>query len=417
MTVSPAAKPAAELPVGAQALNWRRNLLWLWIVNALTQFGVYSAIPFIPLYLQRELGVHDPRQIAFWVGLSGSAIGVSLILTGPVWGRIADRSGRKSMALRATGVGGLFVAAAALVQTPLQLVGVRFLTGSVAGNQSAITALIGSETPDSEVGRALGLIGSATAVGRAMGPLFGALLVTWIGLRYQFALAGLLMCAAVIPLTFLVGETDRRSEPSRSLSLRQLLRAAPASNLRMAGLLLVAQAIANVANFTAVQFLGVKIIETVSTNPGWFTALAFTASGACTAVGALSYSFVVARVGYRPVAATATALFGVGVAAIALGRNPLEIVIAAGLMGTVFGACVPALNSMIGLESPEPLRATVFGVGNSLMGIALVMVPALAGFVAATIDVSTALLGVAGGTVLCAIALFLFTREPQLTGH
>jgi MFS family permease len=241
--------------------------------------------------------------------------------------------------------------------------------------------------------------------------------VTWIGLRYQFALAGLLMFAAVIPLTFLVGETDRRREPSRRLSLRQLVRAAPASNLRMAGLLLVAQAIANVVNSTTAQFLGLRILETVSTNPGFFTGLAFAASGACTAVGALGYSFVVARVGYRPVAAAATALFGVGVAAIALGRSPLEIVIAAGFMGTVFGACIPALNSMIGLESPEPLRATIFGIGNSLMGIALAIVPALAGFVAATINVPTALLGIAGGTVLCAAALLVFAREPEPTGH
>jgi len=51
---------------GVPLLDWRRNLLWLWIVNALTQFGVYSAQPFLPLYIQSELGVHDPRQVAFW---------------------------------------------------------------------------------------------------------------------------------------------------------------------------------------------------------------------------------------------------------------------------------------------------------------------------------------------------------------
>jgi MFS family permease len=84
------------------------------------------------------------------------------------------------------------------------------------------------------------------------------------------------------------------------------------------------------------------------------------------------------------------------------------------MMGTVFGACLPALNSMIGLETPEPLRATVFGIGNSMLGIALTLVPALAGFVAATIDVSTALLGVAAGAVICGTALFVFGREPRL---
>jgi MFS family permease len=401
-------------PSGGSPLDWRRNLLWLWVVNALTQFGVYSAHPFIPLFIHKELGVRDPRDVAAWVGLAGSAVGVSLFLSGPIWGRIADRVGRKSMALRATGIGGLFVAMTALVTTPLQLIAVRFLTGTVAGNQSAITALVGAETPQHEVGWALGVIGSATAVGRAAGPVLGGLLVMWVGLRYQFAVAGLLMTAAVIPLMFLVGETDRRREPSRRMSLRQLIRDVPAADRRVIGMLLVIQAIATVANFTNAQFLGLKLIETEPGNPSFYTGLAFSAAGGFTAIGALTYSRFVARFGYRIVAAVATALFGVGVAGIALSNNPVEIVISAAAMGAVFGACIPALNSMIGLECPEPLRATIYGTGNSLVGIMLAIVPLLAGLVAVSFGVSIALFGVAVGAMLCGATLFVVGREPKV---
>ncbi len=83
-------------------------------------------------------------------------------------------------------------------------------------------------------------------------------------------------------------------------------------------------------------------------------------------------------------------------------------------MGIAFGASIPALNSMIGLECPEPLRATVFGVGNGLYGIALVIVPALTGFVAATVGVSPSLCGVAVAPVLCGAALLVFGREPNV---
>ena len=401
-------------PTGPAPIDWRRNLLWLWVVNALTQFGVYSAHPFIPLYIQSELGVHDPRQVASWVGLAGSAVGVSLFISAPVWGRMADRIGRKSMVFRATGVGGLIVASAALVQTPLQLIGVRFLTGTVAGNQSAITALVGAETPRHEVGRALGIIGSATAIGRAAGPLLGGLLVIWIGLRYQFAVAGLLMTVAVVPLMFLVGETDRRREPSRRLSLRHLLRGVPASDLRVLLMLLVVSAVVNVANFTNAQFLGLKLIETVPGNPSFVTGVAFSAAGGCTAIGALTYSWFVRQFGYRWVAAASTALFGIGIAGMALGNNPVQIVIAAAAAGVVFGACIPALNSMVGLECPEPLRATMYGTGNSLVGILLAIVPLLAGLVAASFGVSIALLAVAVGAVVCGLTLFVFGREPQV---
>jgi len=387
-------------------------LLWLWIVSAVTQFGVYSAQPFTPLFIQRELGVHDPHQISLWVGLSGSAIGVSLIVSSPFWGRIADRFGRKSMAVRATGLGGLFVAALAFVQTPMQLVVVRFLSGSVTGNQAAMAALVGSETPNSEVGRAYGLIGSSVAVGRSIGPLLGGLLVVRIGLRYQFALAGLLMCAAVVPLIFRVRETSRRNEPHRKLSLRQLVTLVPRDNLRMAALLVMVQGAANIVNFTSAQFLGVKIIESASGSAGFYTGLTFTAAGICTAAGALAYSFVASRFGYRAVAAATTVLLGAGVAAIAIETQPSLIVLAAAGTGLAFGACIPALNSMIGLESPEPLRATIFGIGTALFGVLLATVPTLAGLLASATDVSRMLLVISVGAVAGGSALLLFGREP-----
>jgi MFS family permease len=222
------------------------------------------------------------------------------------------------------------------------------------------------------------------------------------------------MTAAVIPLMFLVGETDRRREPSRRMSLRQLIRDVPAADLRVLGMLLVIQAIANVANFTNAQFLGLKLIEAEPGNPSFYTGLAFSAAGGFTAIGALTYSRFVARFGYRIVAAAATALFGVGVAGIALSNNPVEIVISSAAMGAVFGACIPALNSMIGLECPEPLRATIYGTGNSLVGILLAIVPLLAGLVAVSFGVSIALFGVAVGAMLCGATLFVVGREPKV---
>jgi MFS family permease len=388
--------------------------MWLWVVNVLTQFGVYSAHPFIPLYIRRELGVHSDNEAAFWVGVAGSAIGLSMILSGPVWGRVGDRFGRKTMTLRAAGLGGLFVASAALVQTPLQLVGVRFLTGSVAGTQSTITALVGSETPPSSVGWALGVIGSATAVGRAAGAMLGGLLVVWVGLRYQFALAGLLMSAATIPLVFLVKETDRRREMSRRASLRTLLAAAPAGTVKMALLLLVVQSVANVTNFTTNQFLGVKLIESAHGDPALLTGLAFTVGAGATAIGALGYSTLVSRFGYRRVAAIAAALFGAGTVGVGLSQDPAAIIAAIGCSGVVLGACIPALSSMVGLESPEPLRATIYGAGNSMVGVGLIIVPLLTGVVAATIGVSAALVGVGIGAVISGLLLLVAGREPTI---
>jgi MFS family permease len=195
-----------------------------------------------------------------------------------------------------------------------------------------------------------------------------------------------------------------------------LLARAPGDNIRVAALLLVVQAIATVTNFTTNQFLGVKLIESAHGDPAFFTGLAFTVGAAATAIGALGYSRLVGRLGYKPVAAIAAALFGVGTVAVGLSADPIAIIAATGCSGVVFGACIPALNSMVGLESPEPLRATVYGAGNSMIGVGLIIVPLLTGAVAATIGVSVALVGVGVGAALSGIVLLVAGREPKTPG-
>jgi MFS family permease len=241
----------------------------------------------------------------------------------------------------------------------------------------------------------------------------GGVLVALIGLRYQFVVGGLLMAGAAIPLVFLVRETDRRHEPSRRMSLGKLIRTMSPSQMRTLGLLLTLVAVAQVLNFTLTQFLGLRVVETVGANANLIIGLTFAVFGGCTALGALTYASIVTRVGYKPVAAWSMGLFGLGMVGVAISRQPALIVAAAAGMGIAFGASFPVLNTMVGLESPEPVRATVFGVGNSLVGLGFVIVPALAGLVASAVSVSAALLCLAVGAGLCTVALLLFSHEPQ----
>ena len=56
-------------------------------------------VPFLPLYLQ-ELGVTDPGQISIWSGVIFGVNFLTAFLFAPLWGKIADRQGRKLMVLR-----------------------------------------------------------------------------------------------------------------------------------------------------------------------------------------------------------------------------------------------------------------------------------------------------------------------------
>ena len=78
----------------------RRNQL----VTVAMVFAVFTGfafvLPFLPLFV-RELGVEEPERAALWAGV---LIGVAPLLAGllaPVWGRLADRHGHKSIAVKA----------------------------------------------------------------------------------------------------------------------------------------------------------------------------------------------------------------------------------------------------------------------------------------------------------------------------
>src|SRR5439155_2114300 len=74
--------------------------------------GFTLVMPFLPLYI-RQLGVTDVGEIALWTGLClGVTPGITAVLS-PLWGRLADRYGRKIMVERSLVCFGVMMAAMA----------------------------------------------------------------------------------------------------------------------------------------------------------------------------------------------------------------------------------------------------------------------------------------------------------------
>src|SRR5947199_9545547 len=125
---------------GPRPDGWRLNV-WVLTLSVFISFvGFQFFSPFLPLYI-RELGVTDPAKIALWSGLQAAVTpGVSGILS-PVFGRLADRFGRKMMLIRSLIGFVVIVAAMGLVTSVEQLFLARVILRLLAGFTPVLRAL------------------------------------------------------------------------------------------------------------------------------------------------------------------------------------------------------------------------------------------------------------------------------------
>jgi MFS transporter, DHA1 family, multidrug resistance protein len=202
-----------------EEFNWKRNLIVLWCCVFLVCASYTMVIPFLPLFLLKELQL--PVGLAkMW---SGGIIAITFVVAGvmaPFWGARGDVIGQKKNALRA-GIGlGLCYFLSGVVVTPGQLLGVRLLTGIISGFVPACMTMASSSLPEEKTGWGMGLMQTANFSGSIMGPLLGGLLSSWFGMRTSFFVAAVSLLVATAAIYFMVSEPKQVITQSSPTSVK-----------------------------------------------------------------------------------------------------------------------------------------------------------------------------------------------------
>ncbi|MBV6824629.1 MFS transporter [Pseudomonas sp. PD9R] len=131
-------------------------------------------------------------------------------------GRLGDLLGRRRLLLSGIGLFTLASALCGLAPTLGWLVGARALQGLGAAIMMALTlAFVGETVSKDKTGSAMGLLGTMSAMGTAMGPSFGGLLVAGFGWRAIFlitvplGLLTLLLAHRFLPVDRQKAKTER----------------------------------------------------------------------------------------------------------------------------------------------------------------------------------------------------------------
>ena len=120
-----------------------------------------------------------------WVVLAYLIV-VTVLVAGA--GRLGDLVGRRRLLIAGIGVFTLASALCGLAPTLGVLVAARALQGAGAAVMMALAiAFVADTVPKARAGSAMGLLGTVSAVGTALGPALGGLLIAGVGWRGLFA--------------------------------------------------------------------------------------------------------------------------------------------------------------------------------------------------------------------------------------
>ena len=182
---------------------WKKNLPVLWIAVFLCCASYTSCIPFLPVYIMREMGV-DPSEVNFWAGISFAVTFLGCTVMAPYWGALADHVGQRKMAIRAGYGLALTYFLTGACQDIYQLIGVRILCGVVAGFVPACMSMASSSLTESRMGWGMGLMQTALSSGTIMGPLMGGYMASWFGMRMSFYVGSIALFTATTAVMFIV---------------------------------------------------------------------------------------------------------------------------------------------------------------------------------------------------------------------
>ena len=356
---------------------WRRNL-WVCMLGSFTTLVAMTLLlPFLPLYVA-ELGVSDPAAIARWSGVAYGATFFTAALTAPLWGRLADRYGRKLMLMRASLGMAIAMALIGMASTPWELVALRLLAGLLGGYASGSTILIASQTPKTHTGWALGMLSSGIMAGNVVGPLIGGLLPPLIGIRATFWLAGGVIFLAFLATCFLLQEAPRPAMPRRDLPSASLsLRSGILPLMLLTGMLLI------FANMSVEPIITLYVAQFIQ-QPHQITLMAGVVMSAAALGSILSAAWLgrlADRIGHWRVLIAGLLVAALLLIPQAFITSAWQLVALRFWMGGAMGGLLPCIASLIRHHVPTEQVGRALGWSTSAQYVGQVSGPLFGGFV------------------------------------
>lgn len=370
--------------------HWRRNLSVAVFGSFSTAVSLTMLLPILPQFVG-QLGVGSQAAVIEWSGIAFGATFLGTAVTSPLWGRLADRFGRKPMLVRAALGMTVFMSLIGVADSVYQLVALRLLAGLIGGYNSAATVMVGTQAPSRRAGWALGVLSTGAVAGSLLGPLVGGLLPGWIGLRATFFAGGGIIATAALLTIFLVKEDFDPARDSRRPAAVDA--AAPPHRAKRAvvATLVVMAMMVLLANMSIEPIITVYIAH-VGVSGEHLTRIAGVVM-ACSALGSMltapRLGALADRIGSWKVIVACLAVTGLVMVPQALVTSWWELAGLRLLMGMSLAGLLPAINKLARQAVAEGGAGQMLGYLQSAQSAGMVLGPLLGGAIAVHVGLSS----------------------------
>jgi DHA1 family multidrug resistance protein-like MFS transporter len=384
-------------------VTWRRNLFAVTAASFIGFTGFTLVMPFLPLYFQ-QLGVHDVGEIAMWSGLS---LGVTPALTAmlaPLWGRLADRYGRKIMVERSLVSFVFLMTALAFVRHPWQVFALRAVQGFFAGYGGLALAMAADSAPRDRMAYAIGFVQTAQRLGPAIGPIVGGAVAQLVGLRRAFMVTAAFYLVALVIVFFMYDERQAPHHEDRASAGRVTFR----NVLAFENFLLLMVVIFGLQfvdrSFGPVLPLYVAGLGTPVDRVPIVAGVLFSIAAASGAFGHHICGGLLRRATARWVIATSAALGATGALVYVLAGNAWFLLLGSPVFGVAIGVATTAAYTAASSVMPGSARGAGFGLLTTASLAGLALSPIVSGILGATSIRAVFVLDV---VLLVALAMFV----------
>ena len=342
---------------------WKRNLIFCWFGMFVTGIGMSQIAPILPIYI-KHLGIENTSLIE---QLSGIAFGVTFIISAifsPIWGRAADKFGRKPMLLRASLGMAIVIFTMGFARNVYELIGLRLLQGVISGYSTACTTLIATQTDNENAGWALGVLSTANIAGSLLGPSIGGLIQENFGSQNVFFITGALLFIAFITTVIFVKESFKREEKEIP-NMKEVWSSLPDKKLTI--IMFLTSFILTIALYSVEPIITIYISELSNniTNVALIAGIVFSASGLANIIAAPKLGKISDKIGAHKVMLYSLIVAGIIFIPQAFVKNPWQLMILRFLLGLALAGLNPSVNILIKKITPSSLTGRVFGFSVS----------------------------------------------------